>query len=135
MKRIIFFFLVIISILGCSGSGVDGTWKGYELGGGVPPSSWYIDISGERFNAIHLLASGEKENYNGTIKLSSSDNGVNKYSVFINFGRGIGMDYILKYATDKDRYFSLYDNSSDAKFQATMELDGISGGGIIYLER
>ena len=55
--------------------------------------------------------------------------------MFINFGGGIGMDYILKYATDKDKYFSLYDNSSDAKFQAIMELDGISGGGIIYLDR
>lgn len=138
MKKSIFtlfyFFILSILLISCNTSGVAGTWKGYEIGGGGPPSNWYIDIDGERINAIHSGAYGDKEKYKGTIKEKSNENGIIEYSVFFDFGGGAGMDYILKYATNKESYFGLYDKSSEEKFQAKMVLDGINGG-VIYLEK
>ena len=137
MKNLLFLITVTFTSLtffSCGGSGISGTWKGYEIGGGVPPSNWYIDINGERINAIHSGAYGDKESYKGTIKETSKENGIINYKVFFDFGGGVGMDYILKYASTKDKFFGLSDNSSDEKFQAIMELDGINGG-TIYLEK
>lgn len=128
--------LIILFILSsCGSSGISGTWKGYEIGGGAPPSNWYIKIDGESINAIHSGAYGDKESYKGTIKETNNDDGLIKYKVFFDYGSAVGMDYILNYATKKEKYFSLYDNSSNEKFQAKMELDGIDGGGTIYLEK
>lgn len=135
MKHKILYLLLVILFASCSGS-INGNWKGYEIGGGMPPANWYLDISGERINAIQSLATGDKESYKGTIKLKSSENGINTYDVFFDFGGGIGVNYVLKYATSEDKQFGLYDNSSNDKFQVIMQSDvEVGSDRFIYLEK
>jgi len=127
--------LTIILFSSCSSSKTDDTWKGYELGGGIPPSSWYININGNTVNAIHSTMGGGQGNYKGTINEISVEGDITKYKVSLDLGSGMGsINYTMELAGNKDKYFGLADNSSSAKFEAVMKPDDGNGGNI-YCER
>lgn len=134
-KSFLILILSTVILFSCGNSKIGGTWKGYELGGRIPPSSWYINIDGERINAIHSMMSGENENYNGTINQVNIDGDITTYKVSLALGGDLGsINYNLKLANNKAKYFGLPDNSSIEKFQVVMRANN-NNGGTIYLEK